>query len=112
MNVKEFADFAECEIVTGADAAAENEITGGYCCDLLSYVIGRCKPGSAWITIMTNVNVVAVALLADVSCIIIPENNEIEAEMLAKAQAQDIVVLKTPLDAFGIAAKLAEFLKK
>lgn len=112
MNVKEFAEFAECEIVTGADEAAENEITGGYCCDLLSYVIGRCKPGNAWITIMTNVNVAAVALLADVSCVIIPENNEIEPEMLAKAEAQDIVLLKTPLDAFAIAAKLAEFLKK
>ena len=112
MNVKEFADFSESEILTCAKEAASNEISGGYCCDLLSYVIGRCKEGNAWITIMTNVNVVAVAVLADVSCVIIPENNEVEAETLAKADSQGVVMLRTKLNAFEIAGKLNDFLRK
>lgn len=112
MNVKEFAEFAGCEILTCVDDAADNQIETGYCCDLLSYVIGRCKPGSAWITIMTNVNVVAVAVLADVACVIVPENNEIEADTLAKAEAQGVVMLRTKMDAFKTAAKLNEFLNQ
>lgn len=112
MNVKEFAEYAQCEIVTCAEDAADNEITGGYCCDLLSYVIGRCKAGNAWITIMTNVNVVAVAVLADASCVIVPENNEIEEETVNKANAQGVVILRTKLDAFAVAANFHEFLNK
>jgi serine kinase of HPr protein (carbohydrate metabolism regulator) len=110
MNVKEFAEFSQSEIITCADDAKDNEITGGYCCDLLSYVIGRCKAGNAWITIMTNINVVAVAMLADVSCVIIPENNEIEQETVNKAEAQGIVILRTKMNAFEISCKLGEFL--
>ena len=111
MNVKKFAEFSGSEILTCAEEAVNNEITGGYCCDLLSYVIGRCKEGNAWITIMTNVNVVAVAVLADVACVIIPENNEIEAETLAKAEDQGVVMLRTKLNAFEIAGKLNDFLQ-
>ena len=112
MNVKEFAEFSQAEIMTCAEEAAENEITGGYCCDLLSYVIGRCKAGNAWITIMTNINVVAVAMLSDVACVIVPENNEIEQETIDKAEAQGIVILRTKRNAFEIAGKLNEFLKR
>ena len=112
MNVKEFAKFSGFEILTCAAEAADNEITGGYCCDLLSYVIGRCKEGNAWITIMTNVNVVAVAVLADVACVIIPEKNEVEAETLAKAEAQGVVMLRTELNAFDAACKLNDFLRQ
>ena len=42
----------------------EREIGGVYIGDLLSWVMGRAKADDAWITIMTNINVVAVAALA------------------------------------------------
>ena len=45
-------------------------VEGGYCGDLLSWVMGRARSGNAWVTIMTNVNVVAVAALTDVSCVV------------------------------------------
>ncbi len=112
MNVREFAEFSQAEIVTCADEAEEKEITGGYSCDLLSYVIGRCKAGNAWITIMTNVNVVAVAMLSDVACVIVPESNEIEEETRNKAELQGVVMLRTPLNAFEVAGKLHEFLRR
>lgn len=112
MSVKKFAEFADCEILTCIEDAAESQIKSGYCCDLLSYVIGRCKPGSAWITIMTNVNVVAVAVLADAACVIVPENNEIESETLAKAEAQGVIMLRTAADSFTVAAKLSQYLNQ
>ncbi len=36
-------------------------VPGGNCGDLLSWVMGRAGSGSAWITVMGNVNAVAVA---------------------------------------------------
>ena len=51
----------------------EREIRGAYMGDLLSWVMGRCSEDQAWITIMSNVNVVAVASLANPSVVILSE---------------------------------------
>ena len=53
--------------------APEKKIDGVYIGDLLSWVMGRAKADDAWITIMTNINVVAVASLADTACIVLAE---------------------------------------
>ena len=49
----------------------EREINGAYIGDLLSWVMGKAESGNVWITIMYNINVIAVATLADVSCIVL-----------------------------------------
>ena len=51
----------------------EREVTGGYAGDLLSWVMGRATSGDAWVTIMSNINVIAVAQLTDVACVILAE---------------------------------------
>ena len=51
-------------------------VTGGYAGDLLSWVMGRAEAGDVWVTIMSNPNIVAVATLADVSCILLAEGVE------------------------------------
>ena len=53
-----------------ATPETDREITGVYIGDLLSWVMGRAQSGDAWITIMSNANIVAVAALADTACII------------------------------------------
>ena len=79
------------------------EISGGYCGDLLSWVMGRADAGQVWITIMTNINIVAVAALADVSAILVAENAEIEDSVVEMAKEQGINILKTELSAFDAA---------
>ena len=51
----------------------DREIHGAYAGDLLSWVMGRAEADNVWFTIMSNINVVAVASLADVSCVILTE---------------------------------------
>ena len=46
----------------------EREVSGCYIGDLLSWVMGRAQEDNAWITIMSNINVIAVASLADTAC--------------------------------------------
>ena len=48
------------------------EVSRGYVGDLLSWVLGRAEAGSAWLTIMSNQNVAAVALLTEAACVIKP----------------------------------------
>lgn len=84
------------------------ELHGCYICDLLSYVMSHASKDNVWITVQTNINVVAVASLTEVGCVIIPENIEVEELTLQKAEAEGIILLSAPQTAFEIAAKLAE----
>ena len=68
----------------------DREITGVYIGDLLSWVMGRAKSGDAWLTIMSNINIVAVASLADTSCIILAEGVTLESDVIKTAEAKDI----------------------
>ena len=64
MNVSEFAKILDARLVTG-DAGLERQVSGIYACDLLSWVMSHASLGDGWITIHTNLNVVAVALLTE-----------------------------------------------
>ncbi len=91
-------------------AEPEREVLGGYSGDLLSWVMGRAKSDYAWITIMTNVNVLAVASLADVSCIIITENAEISDELISIAKSKQINLLRSPKNSFEVSVELGKIL--
>ena len=69
MTVNELCKRFSFESLCTPDS--EREISGAYCGDLLSWVMGHAQSGDAWITIMSNINTVAVASLADVSCIVL-----------------------------------------
>ena len=70
----------------------DGEARFGFCCDLLSWVMTRACEGTAWITVMTHMNVIAVAALLDLSCVIIPESIEVDQGVLDKALEEGIPV--------------------
>ena len=75
-------------------AGGDRELRGGvYCCDLLSIVMGKAKSGAAWITVMCNINTIAVAVLSDVSCVIISEGYAADEDMVKKAEEQGVCLL-------------------
>ena len=81
-------------------------VNEGYSCDLLSWVMAHGREGMAWITVQTHMNVIAVASLHDMSCVIIPENIRMEDDVLAKATEEGITVLSSELTAFDISGRL------
>ena len=109
MNVKELANALNLEILTG-DINLDREISGGYCGDLLSWVMSKAQQDNAWITIMSNTNIVAVAVLTDVSCIVLCEGTDPEAGCLEKAKERGVALLKTPMSAFETAVKIGKLL--
>jgi len=88
------------------DLDLRRAVTGGYTGDLLSWVMGRAAPGCAWVTIMSNRNVAAVALMADVSCVVLAEDVRPDDDMLSRAQSEGIPVLGSAEGAFAICGKI------
>ena len=81
---------------------------GGYVSDLLSCVVAGAQPGNLWVTLQAHMNVVAVAALREVSAVIITENAQPDADVIEKANDQDIVLLSTALPSYEVVGKLWE----
>lgn len=104
MNVKEFAEKAGLKVLTG-ETGLDREISTVYVCDLLSWVMSNANKGNAWITVHTNLNIVAVALLTEVACIIVPEGIDVEQPTIKKATEEEIVILGSANTAYEICCK-------
>jgi len=87
-----------------------NTITpqGGYTSDLLSCVIAGAQPGNVWVTLQAHMNVVAVAALREVAVVIITENAQPEADVIAKANEQNVVLLGSKEPSYEVVGKLWE----
>ena len=109
MTIKELAGRLSLKNHT-PDLDLEIPVTGGYAGDMLSWVMGQAKSGSVWITIMSNHNVAAVALMADVACVVLTENVEPDESLLAQAKARGLPLFTSPLTTFEFSCRLNEFL--
>ena len=109
MKVSEAVQSLGLNVVTLP--SPDREISGGYVGDLLSWVMGRVEESNAWITIMTNINVVAVASLSDVSCVILCESVIPEKDVIDTATSKGINILSTESSAFDVSSKLSALLK-
>ena len=85
----------------------EREINGVYIGDLLSWVMGKAQYDNVWITIMSNINVIAVASLSDVSCVLLAEDVTLDNEVLSTAKQKGINILSTPMSAYDAAIELS-----
>jgi predicted transcriptional regulator len=101
MNVKELVKKANLKILSG-EKGIENEITGGYTCDLLSDVMGHAQEGNVWITLQTHKNVMAIASLKELAAIIIVKGLQPEPGTLQQSNEENIPILSTDLEEFGI----------
>lgn len=105
MKVSELIENLNLTLVTDSDYE-DREINGCYIGDLLSWVMGRAQADNVWITIMNNINIVAVAALADVACILLCEDVKVDQSIIDKANSQNIIIVSSKLTAFELAEKL------
>ena len=88
----------------------EREVAGGYAGDLLSWVMGRAQADEAWVTIMSNNNIVAVASLVDVACIILSEGVQPDAGVADTAKAKGVNILGSSESTFRLCGRIAALL--
>lgn len=105
MTVQELIDGSGFAVINvGEDT--RRVITKPFCCDLLSVAMGRAPEGCAWVTVMGNMNTLAVASLADAACVVMAEGALLDETAEKKAKEQAITVLKTELPVFDAALQI------
>lgn len=109
MTVAECAQTLSLRYLAG-EAGAQNEISGGYVGDLLSWVMGRLEEGQAWITVMGNINAIAVATLKDASCIILTDEAPLDEDARRRAELEGVPVLVTEKNSYQTALALGQAL--
>ncbi len=106
MTATKLAEKLGLKIIT---PDSENiEITKVYCCDLLSIAMGQAPAGSAWVTVMGNINSIAVATLTEMACIVIADGQQLDETALNKAKMQNVCVLASDLPIFETAKMIDE----
>ena len=106
MKVRELAEKLGAKVLSGEENL-ETEISCGYSCDLLSWVMAHGKKGMAWITVQTHMNVIAVASLMEMSAVILPEGIAMEEASLQKAREEGVTVLQSEWTAYELCARMA-----
>jgi serine kinase of HPr protein (carbohydrate metabolism regulator) len=70
--------------------------------------MAKAEENSVWLTIQTHLNIIAVAELVDISCIIIVENMDIDEDTIIKAKELNIPIFKTEKQAYEVAKELSK----
>ncbi len=109
MNITQAIEKLNLKTLVSGDM--EREITDCYIGDLLSWVMGRAPEDSIWLTVMGNINSIAVATLADVSCIVLVENATLDEDAKKKAELHDVTILQSEENSYALATKIYELLK-
>jgi len=109
MKLSDIAEKLSLEVLTGTDSPDSN-VTGVYVSDLLSDVMAHSRDGDLWVTLQTHMNIVAVASLNNLSGIIIVGNREIPQDVLEKAAAKHVDIMRTPMFSYETAGKLYNML--
>lgn len=105
MKLEEVVRQLDLEVHVSA-GKLEADVTGGYACDLLSYVMAKAKAGDLWITVQGHPNIVAVASLIGLAGIVVAEGAKVEPATLEKAEQEGVPILTTPLTTYAVAGQL------
>ena len=90
----------------------DNLVTGAYTSDLLSDVIAKAEKNQLWITLHSHQNIVAVALLKDLSGIIITGGHKPDDKTIEKAREENLPIFITEMNSFEISGLLYQLLSK
>lgn len=107
MKVSELAKHLDLKPVTKIE---DKEIKGCYISDLLSRVMTRAGEGDIWVTVHTNVNIVAVATLTEVACIILSEGVVADEDTIEKANEKGVTILSTDMDSYTVGVAVSKLI--
>lgn len=107
MKLYDLIEKLELNVVTKGE---DKEVTGCYIGDMLSVVMSRAEEGNLWLTVQTNVNIDAVAVLTELSAVVLVEGMQPDEDTVEKAKLQDITILKTQETAYHLACRIKEIL--
>ena len=105
MTVNEIVNALSCKVLTGS---ADKPFDGVYVGDLLSRCMSHVEADNLWITIMNNVNVIAVASLTEAAAVLLAEGVTLVPEALEAAKEKGICVLSSEKTVYELCAGIAK----
>lgn len=108
MKVNQLAEKLQLKILTQGDM--DCEVTGCYSGDLLSWVMSKAQSGDVWLTVMGNINAVAVAVLTDCACIVLTENAPLDEQARQKAELQGVTFLSSSKNAYELSCEISKLI--
>ena len=101
MTVHQLKESLELTVLV--EQTTDKKITGCYIGDLLSWAMSRVQAGDVWLTVMGNINAIAVAALSDAA---------LDEEAKEKAQQQGITVFSSNANSYQVAVQLSRLLSE
>lgn len=106
MNLQTIIDKLDLQVLTEQRLFSTIEVQAGYMSDLLSCVMTGAKPNSLWVTLIANINIVAVASLLEIAAIIITEDAQPDEATIERANREGVVLLSTSKGNYEVAGLL------
>ena len=100
MNVSNLIEKLNLEVINEGDLT--KEINGCYCSDLLSHCMSNISEGNLWITVQVNINIIAIAVLTELSAIIISQDMSIDRAVIDKAKEENVTLLRSKLPSYEL----------
>lgn len=110
MTVKEMNDEIHFDVINEGKWDSLT-VTKPFCCDLLSIAMSKAPNGCAWVTVMGNINTLAVANLTEAACIIVAEGAQMDDAAKQKASLEEVPVFATELPIYEAALRIGELLQ-
>lgn len=105
MKLKNLAEQLGWELKT-QNVPVEGEVSTGYASDLLSDVLANSIEGDLWITRQTHLNIVAIAVMRDLSGILLVNGAQPDPDTVEKAVEKMVPIFRTTLPTFEIVGRL------
>ena len=103
MRIEEISKNIDGRILVGN---LEADFQNYYAGDFLSRVISKAPEKCAWLTVMNNVNVAGVAVLAEIKLIILCEGVKPTAELYEKCEKENIGIIVTDYGVYETCKRL------
>lgn len=107
MKLTDLSDKLKLSVIT--DISCE-EFDGVYVGDFLSRAMSHVECGNLWVTIMNNINVIAVASLTDAAAVVLCEGVKLMPDALEAARDKGITVLESSLSAYELCCRIYEII--
>ena len=109
MKVKELVEKLNLQVLSGAQGL-DRDIDGCYVSDLLSDVMGNAEMGNVWVTLQTHKNVMAIASLKELACVVLVKGQTASEDTLEQSNEDGIPFLSTTMQTYETVGKIYQLL--
>ena len=109
MKVKDLVDKLNLKVLSG-ESGLDRDIDGCYVSDLLSDVMGNAEMGNVWVTLQTHKNVMAIASLKELACVILVKGLQPGEDTVEQSNEEGIPFLSTNMQTYETVGKIYQLL--